>query len=100
MTTPPNPGIERLLSAGGFNKHIGIELEAVGPGAARARVPATEQVGGGVANAIHGGVLCSLADVAALAAMLSPLSPDDRRGPNGTAELNISFVRPATGAYV
>jgi acyl-CoA thioesterase len=81
-----------------FHELLGIELDERGPGFARVRLPAAERLRGGVAGSLHGGVLSALADIACLAAMQGVF--DGRSRPAGTAELNISYLRPALGAYV
>src|SRR5262249_6998339 len=64
----------------------------------RIRLPMNERLRGGVAGSFHGGVLCSLADIATLAAMQGLFTHRERAG--GTAELSISFLRPALGSHV
>lgn len=81
-----------------FHRLLGIELLEQSPGHARLRLPAREELRGGVAGSLHGGVLSALADVSCLAAMQGLF--DGRGRPAGTAELNISYLRPALGAYV
>ncbi len=53
---------------------------------------------GGVGGSVHGGLLAALVDMA----MLEALIPMFRSGEQavGTAELNISFLRPALGEHV
>jgi uncharacterized protein (TIGR00369 family) len=65
---------------------------------ARVRLPNDPRLGGGVAGSVHGGVLAALADIATLAAMTTVFTPDERAA--GTAELSISYLRPALGAHV
>jgi acyl-CoA thioesterase len=88
----------RFLDSNPFHRLLGVELLEQSPGHARLRLPAREELRGGVAGSLHGGVLSALADIACLAAMQGLF--DGRARPAGTAELNISYLRPALGACV
>jgi uncharacterized protein (TIGR00369 family) len=88
----------RFLDSNPFHRLLGVELLEQSPGHARLRLPAREELRGGVAGSLHGGVLSALADIACLAAMQGLF--DGRGRPAGTAELNISYLRPALGASV
>ncbi len=88
----------RFLDSNPFHRLLRVELLEHSPGHARLRLPAREELRGGVAGSLHGGVLSALADVACLAAMQGLF--DGASQPAGTAELNISYLRPALGAYV
>jgi uncharacterized protein (TIGR00369 family) len=81
-----------------FHALIGVELVAKGEGRARIRMPVTPRVAGGVHGSVHGGVLSALIDIAALYAIQTVVGPDQRM--NGTAALNISYLRPALGEEV
>jgi uncharacterized protein (TIGR00369 family) len=81
-----------------FHALIGVELVERGDGYARCRLPVTEKVRGGVGGSVHGGVLSTLADIATIAAVSTQVRPDEEMA--GTAELNISYLRPALGAAV
>lgn len=88
----------RFRNSNPFHELIGVELAARSPGYARVRLPMSERVRGGVAGSVHGGVLSALADIATLGAMGTVFSERERAA--GTAELSISYLRPALGAYV
>lgn len=88
----------RFRDANPFHATLGIELEESGNGHARVRLPFSERLGGGVAGSLHGGVLSALADVATLGAMQGLFTAHEQAA--GTAELSISYLRPALGAYV
>jgi uncharacterized protein (TIGR00369 family) len=81
-----------------FHDLLGVEMEERSPGYARIRLPMSERLRGGVAGSFHGGVLSALADIACLGAMQGMF--DNSARPAGTAELNISYLRPAVGDYV
>ena len=53
---------------------------------------------GGVGGSVHGGLLAMLVDVAMLEAMFPAFEPSDQ--PAGTADLNITYLRPALGPKV
>ncbi len=88
----------RLQSGNPYHALIGVELVERGEGAARIRLPVTEKVRGGVAGSVHGGVISALVDIATLPAVSSLVRPDEQMA--GTAELNVSFLRPALGDAV
>ena len=81
-----------------FLDHIGVVLEERRDGYARYRLPVVEEVRGGVAGSVHGGAVCTLVDIAAIGAVASRLQPNERMA--GTAEINVSFLRPATGQTI
>jgi len=81
-----------------FLDHIGVQLEERRPGYARYRIPVVDEVRGGVAGSLHGGAVCTLVDIAAIGAVASMLKPDERMA--GTAEINVSFLRPALGRTI
>lgn len=88
----------RFRAANPFHELLGVELEERAPGYARVRLPVRAQLGGGVAGSLHGGVLSALVDIATLGALQGLFRPDERAA--GTAELSISYLRPALGEYV
>lgn len=88
--------IRATYAAGGGSRALfGVEFVSVERGQTVFRLPITPEVGGGVAGGVHGGVLAALADIAVVAATLSACKRGDAM--RGTAELNISFLRPAVG---
>jgi acyl-CoA thioesterase len=98
MSTNERPAPDRLRDGNPFHKLLGIELEEQSPGYARVRLPMREDLRGGVGGSLHGGVLSALVDIAALGAMQGLF--DERARPAGTAELSISYLRPALGHSV
>jgi uncharacterized protein (TIGR00369 family) len=90
---------QRDIQAGNpFHALIGVELVEQSDGYARCRLPVTEKVRGGVGGSVHGGVLSSLVDIATILAVSTLVQPHEQMA--GTAELNISYLRPALGAAV
>lgn len=53
---------------------------------------------GGVGGSVHGGILAALVDIAMLQAQITVLGPGDI--PAGTADLSITYLRPALGANI
>jgi uncharacterized protein (TIGR00369 family) len=89
----------RDIQAGNpYHALIGVELVEQSDGYARCRLPVTDTVRGGVGGSVHGGVLSSLVDIATIVAVSTQVRPDEQMA--GTAELNISYLRPALGAAV
>lgn len=78
---------------------LDVELLERGEGRARVRLPVTERVKGGVGGAAHGGVISALVDIVTLAAMSTVARPGEEEMA-GTAELSVSYLRPALGDFV
>lgn len=95
MNDPFEPG---KRTGNPFLDHVGVILDERKPGFARYRLPVTPEVGGGIASSVHGGAVCTLIDIAAIGAVASMLKPDERMA--GTAELSVSFLRPAIGNVI
>ncbi len=74
---------------------FGAHLDAVERGRAVFKLPISPMLGGGVAGGVHGGVLSALADIAVVSAVRTVCVQGDVM--RGTAELNISYLRPAIG---
>lgn len=82
---------------------MGLSLEDAGQGFARVRMRTNNLTGGqgqgavagGIGGSVHGGLLAALVDIAALQAVVHSLLEGDR--PAGTADLGITYLRPAIG---
>jgi acyl-CoA thioesterase len=79
-------------------RQLGLELDDASPGFARVSMATSPLTLGGVGGSVHGGLLAMLVDVAMLEAMFPSFEPSDQ--PAGTADLNITYLRPALGAKV
>ena len=88
----------RFQSGNPYHALIGVELVERGEGAARIRLPVTEKVRGGVAGSVHGGVISSLVDIACIQAIATTVKRGEQMA--GTAELNVSYLRPALGTAI
>lgn len=81
-----------------LHRFLGVQVEERRPGFARVRLDVTPNVVGGIGGSVHGGVLAALVDVAMLQALFPMLSANDR--PAGTADLSVTYLRPAFGRAV
>jgi acyl-CoA thioesterase len=79
-------------------QQLGLTLEEARPGFARVVMATGPLTLGGVGGSVHGGLLAALVDIAMLEAMFPMFEPSDQ--PAGTADLNITYLRPALGARV
>jgi uncharacterized protein (TIGR00369 family) len=81
-----------------LHRALGIRLLESRAGFARVSLRISAVTSGGVGGSIHGGVLAALVDVAMLAALSPAFEADDE--PAGTADLSITYLRPALGETV
>ncbi|MCA9824276.1 MAG: PaaI family thioesterase [Dehalococcoidia bacterium] len=95
MTQPATrPPFEEDL----FHRYLGLTLDEIRPGFARVRLKFGETTPRGIGGSVHGGVLAAMVDIAMLRAVIADLRPDDQLA--GTADLNITYMRPAHGPTV
>lgn len=81
-----------------LNRMLGITLIERGEGRARIRLDRTPETPTGIGGSVHGGVLAAMVDIAMLVPVFSsPWRPGQQAA--GTADLNISYLRPVHGAY-
>ncbi|HLZ68325.1 MAG TPA: PaaI family thioesterase [Dehalococcoidia bacterium] len=81
-----------------LHKFLDLALEAQRDGYCRIVLRMGPQTRGGVGGSVHGGIIATLVDIVTIGAVASAIEPHDVM--NGTAELNISYLRPALGAQV
>ena len=74
---------------------FGSELVKAERGRAVYRLPITSAIGGGTAGGVHGGIMAAMTDISGVAAAITACKITDQ--PRGTAELNLSYLRPGTG---
>lgn len=75
-----------------------MTLEEARAGYARVAVTRGPLMPSGIAGSIHGGILAALVDITMLEATIPALGPDEQ--PGGTADLNITYMRPAMGPRI
>lgn len=79
-------------------RQLGLKLEEARPGFARVSMATSPLTLGGIGGSVHGGLLAALVDVVMLEAMFPTFEENDQ--PAGTADLNITYLRPALGERV
>lgn len=94
----PDDMLGEAFDAVPLHRFLGLRLEERRPGYARIRLNVGANVAGGVDGSVHGGVLAAMLDIAMLQALFPMLAPGDR--PAGTADLGITYLRPAVGEAV
>lgn len=92
------PRDKREFDAFPLHKTLGLTLEEVRPGFARICLAASPLAFGGVAGSVHGGILAAMVDIVMLEALAKMFEPGEQA--MGTADLSITYLRPALGAKV
>lgn len=96
VRTAPGPwtGDElRAMPARGFQKHLGLAVEEIGPDVVAASVAIAERHLNSVGS-VHGGVVMAIGDSLGAMGALQHLAPDQR---TATLESKTSFIVPAGG---
>lgn len=75
-----------------INQMLGITLLEQRKGYGRILLTRTDDTPKGIGGSVHGGVLATMVDEAMLVAVFANLREGEQ--PAGTAELNISYLRP------
>ena len=88
----------REFDAQSLQKLLGITLVERRPGYGRICLTRTSSTPQGIGGGLHGGVLAAMVDIAMIVAIFSDLKPGQT--PAGTADLNITYLRPAQGEHV
>ncbi|MBI2766965.1 MAG: PaaI family thioesterase [Chloroflexi bacterium] len=81
-----------------LHKALGLSLEERREGFARICMRPSTFTLGGVGGSVHGGLLAALVDIAMLEALSTTF--DATTQAMGTADLNITYLRPALGARI
>ncbi|MFN0096797.1 MAG: PaaI family thioesterase [Dehalococcoidia bacterium] len=81
-----------------LHKTMGLELIEARPGFAKCVMHTSSFTLGGVGGSVHGGLLAALVDIIMLAALGGTFEGAEQ--PAGTADLNITYLRPALGAQI
>lgn len=81
-----------------LHKALGLSLVEQRRGYAKIVLHTSDVTIGGVGDSVHGGVLAAMVDVVMLQAIVSTIDPG--KEPAGTADLNLTYLRPALGDRV
>ncbi len=81
-----------------LHKALGLTLEDSKPGFARICLHTSNVTLSGIGGAVHGGLLAAMIDIAMLEALFPMFETGGQAA--GTADLNITYLRPALGERV
>lgn len=96
MTETPKTESERILAENDFLSWLGIAIEEEAEGRALLRLPFRSDLTNPSGDTLHGGVVATIVDNAAGTALRTVLdSPETAT--YATTEMNLSYLRPATG---
>ncbi len=89
---------KREFDSFAFHRALGLELMEARPGFARIVLHTSKTTLGGIGGSVHGGITAAMIDVATLEALVPMRQESDQY--SGTADLNITYMRPALGAKI
>ena len=81
-----------------FHQYLGLTLEETAQNFARVKLKIGTNTPSGINNSVHGGVLATMVDMAAVTAVFASMRESDI--PGGTADLQISYLRQAHGDWL
>jgi uncharacterized protein (TIGR00369 family) len=81
-----------------FHQFIGLSVADIAEDYACLRLTVTETTPTGIGGSVNGGVLATMVDMAAVAAVFSKALPGSV--PAGTADLSITYLRQAHGQWL
>ena len=81
-----------------FHQYLGLTLEEASENYARVRLKIGDNTATGINNSVHGGILATMIDMAAVPAVFANMREDDV--PGGTADLQITYLRQAHGQWL
>lgn len=81
-----------------LHRQLGLKLLETRAGYAKCVMEASAFTLGGVGGSVHGGILACLVDIVMLAALNGLFKAGEQ--PAGTADLNITYLRPALGPRI
>lgn len=93
LTDEQRRRVEKIRETVPFLKHLGIEVESIGPGTATLVLPLRKEImrNDGI---VHGGAVASVID-SAFAFAITPLLAENER--TVTIDLTIHYLRPLSG---
>jgi uncharacterized protein (TIGR00369 family) len=94
----PEPGLLETFDDIPFHRYLGLRLVERRDGYARLRLTRTDQTPTGIGGSVNGGVIATMIDMATIPAVFTGM----RAGalPAGTADLQVTFLRQAQGAWI
>ena len=81
-----------------FHRYLNLRLVERRDGYARLRLTVSEQTPTGIGGSVNGGVIATLVDLAVLPAVFTGMR--DTSVPAGTADLQVTYLRQAHGAWI
>ena len=81
-----------------FHQYLGLTLEETAQNFARVKLKIGTNTPSGINNSVHGGVLATMVDMAAVTAVFASMRESDI--PGGPADLQISYLRQAHGNWL
>lgn len=81
-----------------LHRFLGLSHVEMSEGFAKIAMETGPNTLGGVGGSVHGGVLAALVDIVILRALFAV--PDPTVQPAGTADLSITYLRPALGKRI
>lgn len=96
--TPLDPAFFEQFDDKPFHRYLGLRLVERREGYARLRLTVTDTTPTGIGGSVNGGVIATLIDMATIPAVFTGL----RQGsvPAGTADLQVTYLRQAHGAWI
>lgn len=95
---PPRTDFEKHFNEFPLHKFLGLSMVELRDGYAKIAMDTGPNTLGGIGGSVHGGVLAALVDITILRALFAV--PDPSVVPAGTADLNITYLRPALGKRI
>ncbi len=90
--------IKRDFDADPANRMFGFTLLERGEGSGKIRLTRTHETPTGIGGSVQGGIIAAMVDIAMLIPVFSSGWLPGQQ-PAGTADLNISYLRPVHGEY-
>jgi uncharacterized protein (TIGR00369 family) len=96
--TPIQPDFFERFDDIPFHRYLGLKLLERRDGYARLRLTRSERTPTGVGGSVNGGVIATLVDMAVIPAVFTGLR--EGSAPAGTADLQVTYLRQAHGAWI
>jgi len=81
-----------------FHQYLGLKVQSAENNRATLRLHRNEETPTGIGGSVNGGVLATMVDMAAVAAVFTDVP--EKAMPAGTADLQITYLRQASGDYL